>query len=265
MTTVRSRRAGRAAVRRRRGVAGVAVFLLGWELAGRSGAVDSALLPLASDSLARAARLATDEAFLADVGSTLLAAAIGLAVAIGVAVPAGTLLGTLPRVEAVLRPIIEFMRPIPSVALIPLALLVFTHELSSKVALVVYAASWPILVNTIYGLRDVDPLAQETLRGFGFGPVAVLWRVSLPSAAPFIATGIRLAAAITLILAISTEYIAGGAAGIGRFLIQASSGTDAMPDLVAVTLWTGFVGLLVNGLLVGVERRLFRWREAAGQ
>ncbi|MEV0616488.1 ABC transporter permease subunit [Nonomuraea sp. NPDC050404] len=110
----------------------------------------------------------------------------------------------------------------------------------------------------------MDPLAKETLRSFGFGAGSVLWRVSLPSAAPFIATGVRLAASIALILAISVEYIVGGSVGIGGFLIEASTGIgmDAMIDVIAVLIWSGVVGLVVNAVLARAERRLFRWRRA---
>ncbi|MEV0147400.1 MULTISPECIES: ABC transporter permease subunit [unclassified Nonomuraea] len=243
-----------------RHVTGVAVFLLVWELAGRTGLVS--WLPAASTSLARAAGLGADPAFLTDLASTLTAAVVGLPLAVLVAVPVGLLLGTVPVVEEMTRAIVEFLRPIPSVALIPLALFFFQPEINAKVALIVYAASWPILINTLYGVRDVDPVATETLRSFGFGSGAVILRVSLPSAAPFIFTGIRLAASVTLILAISVEYVVGGAGGIGAFLIQASTGigADAMVDVIATLIWAGLVGLVVNTLLLRAERRLFRWR-----
>ncbi|MEU8247676.1 ABC transporter permease [Nonomuraea sp. NPDC048916] len=245
-----------------RHVIGVAAFLLLWELAGRTGLLT--WLPTASDSLARVVGLAFDPAFLGDLLSTLTAAAIGLPLAVFVAVPIGLLLGTVPVVEEMTRAIVEFLRPIPSVALIPLALFAFQPEINAKVSLIVYAAAWPILINTLYGVRDVDPVATETLRSFGFGPGSVIIRVSLPSAAPFIFTGIRLAASITLILAISVEYFVGGSGGIGAFLIQASTGigSDAMVDVIATLVWAGAIGLAVNTVLQRAERRLFRWRFA---
>ncbi|MER6942576.1 ABC transporter permease subunit [Nonomuraea sp. NPDC000554] len=241
---------------------GVAAFLLVWEVVGRTGLVK--WLPTASDSLARAIGLAFEPEFLGDLVSTLTAAAIGLPLAVVVAVPVGLLLGTVPVVEEMTRAIVEFLRPIPSIALIPLALFIFQPEINAKVALIVYASSWPILINTLYGVRDVDPVATDTLRSFGFGSGAVVWRVSLPSAAPFIFTGIRLAASITLILAISVEYVVGGAGGLGAFLIQASTGigADAMIDVIATLVWAGAIGLVVNTLLLRAERRLFRWRNA---
>ncbi|MCF6475714.1 ABC transporter permease [Nonomuraea sp. MG754425] len=239
---------------------GVAGFLLIWQVIGMSGLFK--WLPPAADTLVRTVSLAADPVFLDDVLGTITAAAIGLPLAVLVAVPIGLLLGTVPVVEEMTRVFVEFLRPIPSVALIPLALFFFYPEINAKVALIVFAASWPILINTLYGVRDVDPLGKETLRSFGFGRGAVIWRVSLPSAAPFIATGVRLAASITLILAVSVEYIVGGSSGIGSFLIEASTGigADAMIDVIAALLWAGAIGLVVNIALVQAERRLFKWR-----
>jgi NitT/TauT family transport system permease protein len=232
------------------------------EAAGRLGLVSTTQFPLASTILLNAAQLATDTDFLADVGATFGGWALGLLLTVAVAVPAGLLLGSLPPLERALRPIIEFLRPIPSVALIPLAAFVFTDRLDMKLAMIMYASTWPILINTIYGLKEVDPVAKETLRAFGFGPMSVLWRVSLPSTAPFIATGIRVAATIALILAISTELLGGGSDGIGTFIVLAGSSPDGLTLIVAATVWAGVLGLVANGALVWGERRLFRWQTA---
>ncbi|MFI6508159.1 ABC transporter permease [Streptosporangium sp. NPDC050855] len=244
------------------GALGAAGLFCVLEAAGRTGLIDPAAFPLASTVLGRAASLLTDEAFLSDVASTLGVWASGLLITFAVAVPAGFLLGTSSQVERALRPILEFLRPIPSIALIPLALAVFSERFDMKVTLVVYAATWPVLINTMYGLKDVDPLAKETLRSFGFGRSAVLWRVSLPSTAPFIATGVRLASAIALIVAISTELIGGGNDGIGSYVLESAGSVDAVQYVTAAAIWAGVIGVLTNGLFVLVERRVFRWHTA---
>ncbi|RJL18870.1 ABC transporter permease [Bailinhaonella thermotolerans] len=244
-----------------RGAAGVAGLLIAWELVVRTGLVSDKLLPYASTVLVEAVRILGSAEFLTSVAGTMTAWAIGLLYAIAIAVPLGILLGSLPAVEIALRPIVEFLRPIPSVALIPVVTFFAPEALELKVVLIVFASSWPLLINTMYGLRDVDPLAKETLRSFGFGPLAVLYRVSLPSTAPFILTGVRLAAGVALILAISAELLGSGGEGIGIYTIRAGSGASL--DLVlAATLWTGMLGILINTLLVRAERRLFPWREA---
>ncbi|MEU4536771.1 ABC transporter permease [Streptosporangium sp. NPDC023825] len=244
------------------GALGVAGLFCVLEAAGRTGLIDPLAFPLISTVLGRAAALVVDGEFLSDVVSTLGVWATGLLITVVIAVPLGFLLGTLPRVESALRPIVEFLRPIPSIALIPLALVVFSDRFDMKVTLVVYAATWPILINTMYGLKDVDPLAKETLRSFGFGRPAVLWRVSLPSTAPFIATGVRLASAIALIVAISAELLGGGADGIGSYVLESAGGVDATEYVIAAAIWAGVIGLVTNGLFVSAERRLFRWHTA---
>jgi NitT/TauT family transport system permease protein len=109
-------------------------------------------------------------------------------------------------------------------------------------------------------VAEVDPVAKETLRVFGFGRVAVLCLVSLPSAAPFIATGVRLAAAVALILAVGTEILSGFGDGLGVFIAQAQQAPDGTVDVLAGMVWAGVLGLLTNAALVRGERRLFRWR-----
>jgi NitT/TauT family transport system permease protein len=160
------------------------------------------------------------------------------------------------------RPVVEFLRPIPSVALVPLVLLLTRSDVRMEVAVIIYAAVWPVLINTLYGVREVDPLAQDTLRSYGFGPLDVLRRVTLPSAAPFIMTGIRLAASTALIVAVAVELNGGRTNGIGVFLIQAESGGGDISVMIASILWVGVLGLIINALLVATERRLFRWHHA---
>ncbi|MEU5861972.1 ABC transporter permease [Nonomuraea sp. NPDC047529] len=245
------------------GVAGVAGVLVLTEIAGRAGLVDPGVLPYTSDVLAAAAGLAGDSGFHAQVLATLGACAAGLLIAIALAVPAGLLLGTVPVVERSARPLVEFLRPIPSVSLIPLAMFLFPDSADAKTSLIVYTCCWPLLVNTMYGLADVDPQAKETLRSFGFGPLAVVLRVSLPSAAPFVATGVRISVGVTLIVAVSVELIAGGD-GIGTFLLQAGT-ANHVDRVLAGTLWAGLLGLAANLMVTSAERRLFRWHHARAE
>ncbi|MDA0635404.1 ABC transporter permease [Nonomuraea sp. MCN248] len=244
-----------------RRVTGALAFVALVEIAGRAGAAE--FLPPASEILQRAGSLLADQAFRAHAGTSVLAWAIGLAVAALVAVPLGVLFGSVPLIDAATRAIVEFLRPIPSVALIPLVALLIGTGLQLRITLVVYAAVWPILYNTMYGLRAVDPVARESLRSYGFGRLSVLWWVSLPSAAPFIMTGFRLATGVALILTVSTEIVAGRGEGIGVFIYFAGIAVPArMDDILAGVVWVGLFGVAVNALLVSAERRLFRWHHA---
>jgi NitT/TauT family transport system permease protein len=242
-----------------RGTIGVAGVVAVAELVSRAGLADRTTLPPASTVLLRAAEFFGDTEFLTAVGSTLEAWVLGLLLATVVAVAVGIALSTTPWLNRATRVLVEFMRPIPSVALIPLAIVSFSSITESKVSLVFYSACWPILINTLYALRDVDPLAKETLRSFGFGKAAILLRVSLPSAAPFVATGVRISAAVGLVVVVSFELVAGNGEGIGGYLLQTQSG-GGRPDLMlAGAIWAGVLGALINVGLVALERRAFRW------
>jgi len=245
-----------------RGVIGLLALFTIAEVISRSGIVDEVFLPPTSVVLVRVAELLVDPAFLGAVLATLQAWAIGLAICIVVSVTLGVLLGSSPSAYSASRAVIEFLRPIPSVALIPLAILVLGNDAEMKIALIVFSTSWPVLFNTIYGMHDVDPIAKLTAKSFGRGRLATLWEVSLPSATPFIFTGIRIAASVALIVAISAELLAGASDGLGRWILDASA-TGNRPDLVyAATIITGLLGLAINGLLVVIERHFLSWQPA---
>ncbi|MHC3469685.1 ABC transporter permease [Streptomyces sp. 7R007] len=264
-------RPGRLRVRQDRwlGVLGVLVAFGVCEVVGRAGLVRRGYLPPASEVLARAVELAGDASFLSEVGVTLRAWALGLGLAIALAVPLGLLLGSVPVVDSAVRVIVEFLRPLPSVALIPLVSLLLGTGTETEVTLITYASVWPILFNTVYGLGETDPLARETLRAFGFGRLSVLLHVELPGTAPFIAAGIRISAAVALILAVATELLSGFGEGLGIFIAQAGLSTDGTRDVLAGVVWAGTLGLVVDAALVRCERRLFPWtperRASAGR
>jgi NitT/TauT family transport system permease protein len=251
--------AARAPSRTIRGLIGAAAVFAVLEALTRAELVSPTYLPPASTVLLTTGRLLVDREFLVNVGGTLLAWTLGIVVATAIAVPVGVVLGSSRRSYQAATAAIEFLRPIPSVALIPLAILLIGRGLDLRVALIAYASTWPILINTIYGIRDVDPVARDTARAFGFGRLEVLWRVSLPSAAPFAYTGLRISAAIALILAVSTELIAGGGPGIGTWML-ANSGAGVPRELLyAAIVVSGLLGLALNGAMVAGERRLFAW------
>jgi NitT/TauT family transport system permease protein len=240
-----------------RGLVGLIGFLALWELISRTGLVRADFLPPPSQVGVRLVELIIDRGFVADVVATLLAWAIALAIATVVAVPVGLVLGQVPLLRRSTQSLVEFLRPIPSVALIPLVLILLGNGPQSKITLAVYAAVWPILFNTVYALGEIDPQRIEAARSFGLGRGAVLRRVALPSAAPFVMTGIRLSAAVALIVVVTTELIAGGrGGGLGQFIAVSRSGGGAMDVVLAGALTAGIIGYLVN---IGLERAQSHW------
>ena len=246
----------------RRACSGAAGILLAFglaQLALWAAGASQAVFPLPSTVLSGTVDVLRDGSFWTATVQTLTSWAEGLGIAAGLGVTAGLLLGTLPWAEYAVRPLVEFLRPVPSVILLPLVLLIVQDSHGTEVALIAFAAVWPVLLNTVYGIGEVDPLAVQTLRSFGFGPAAVAWRVSLPSAAPFIATGVRIAASVAFVVAIAVELIGSGMNGIGNYLVQQEGGTAGVVPLLALAVLSGLLGLLINAVLAGAERRAFRW------
>ncbi|MEB3369294.1 ABC transporter permease [Saccharopolyspora mangrovi] len=242
-----------------RGLLGLLGFLLLWEAFSRSGLVDPQYFPPPTVVLTRFVELLGDPSFLLDLIASVLAWAIALGISIAIAVPAGLLLGSVRSIRVATRAIIEFLRPIPSVALIPLAIVLVGSGPETKITLAVYAAVWPILFNTIYALDEVDPVMVDTARSFGFGRARTMFTVLLPNAAPFVLTGIRMSASVALILVVSTEFLAGGGSGLGSFVLDASTGAGRMDLVLAGTIVAGIVGYLINEALETVHKRGLAW------
>ncbi|GAA1400288.1 ABC transporter permease [Pseudonocardia kongjuensis] len=253
-----ARPTGSAPGRRLLPLAGVAVAIGIFELAPRAGLVDDRFLPPASAMFAALGRLLGDGAGLwIPVAQTLQGWALGLGLALVLALPLGILIGSVFLLFMASRSIVEFLRPIPSVALIPLAVLVFGAGLESKVFLAAWAATWPILLQTLYGVRDVDPVATETARSFGVSRRERLLRVTLPSALPYVVTGVRISSAVALILVVTAELVL-GAPGLGQEIniARQSAAVDTMYALIIVT---GLIGWGLNAGLARIEARLLAW------
>jgi NitT/TauT family transport system permease protein len=228
------------------------------ELLTRAELVTPNYLPPASEILGETVLLFGRSTFWSAFWATIQACLIGLGLATLVGVPLGLVLGLSKWAHKAAITIVELLRPIPSVALIPLAILVWGRGTEMKVALIVYACIWPILFNTIYGTNQVDPIGADTARVFGMGRAKTTLRVHLPAASPFIFTGVRIAASVALILAVSTEIVAGGANGLGIQLELARNFGDLKLSY-AFTIVTGLVGLAMHFVFEAIERRRFAW------
>ena len=256
--------AGRTWSRRRADLAikagGVLAVLAAMELCSRLGVLPRDWFPPVSSMYAEFFRLVVEQPLWVEIGRTLRAWAVGIGLATLLAVPCGVLIGSSPAAYRMARVVIEFCRPIPSVALIPLAVLVYGTGLQMKVFLITFATFWPLLFQTIYGVQDVDPVARDTARAYGLGPAARFRVITMPSAAPYIATGLRIAAAIGLVLAVTSELV-GGATGLGRAIAVAQS-ADNVTLMYALIITTGLLGLTLNSVFAAVERRALRWHPA---
>ena len=195
------------------------------------------------------------------LGHTLTAWALGMLLTVALGVLLGVALGLSRPADAAARVVVDFLRPVPSVALIPVAVLIFGIGLRMQLMLIVFACVWPVLFNVRYGVRSVDPLLVDTARVAGLSKVAVIRRVVLPWALPAIFTGVRIASSIALVLAVSSEMIT-GSPGLGKIIVDAdSAGNFALA--YAGALVTGVFGFLLNLGLISLDRRLLPWSVAA--
>ncbi|MEV7283262.1 ABC transporter permease [Streptomyces sp. NPDC093252] len=242
------------------GAAGLAAFLAVGEALPRLGLVSTDYFPPPSDIAGALGEEFGDPAFWSALGDTLTGWVLGLALASGAGILVGLLLTLVPFLRRATASTIEFLRPIPSVALIPLAVLLYGSELRSVLLLVVYASFWQILLQVLYGVQDVDPVADETARSYGLGTWARVRHVTWPTALPYVMTGIRLAAAVALVLAITAELVI-GAPGLGS-LIAVAQASQAVPDMYALITVTGVLGLLINVGARAVERRALAWHQS---
>jgi ABC-type nitrate/sulfonate/bicarbonate transport system permease component len=242
------------------GIAGILGFLLTWELIPRLGLLEARFLPPASEVLAGLAVDVQLTAFWGAAGETLVAWFIGLAAAVLLAVGAGFVVGSSQFLRRFTNSTVEFLRPIPSVALIPLAVLLFGVKIESSLMLIIYASFWQIFIQVLYGVADVDNVAMQTARSYGLNTAARVRHVVFPTALPYLMTGIRLAASVALILAITAELVI-GSPGLGREIALAQSG-GAISGMYALILATGLIGVLINLLMRFIERKTLSWHSS---
>jgi ABC-type nitrate/sulfonate/bicarbonate transport system permease component len=227
------------------------------EVVPRLGLVSRDFLPPASEILRTLGHEMAGRELWTALGETMRAWAIGLGIAFVLAVAVGMLIETIPGARAATVSTIEFLRPIPSVALIPLATLLYGADLGSSLLLVVYAAFWQVLIQVLYGIADVDPVARETARSYRLGRWSTFRRLVWPTALPYVMTGLRLAAAVAFILAVTAELVIGGP-GLGREIQLAQSG-GAVATVYALITVAGCVGVVVNLAVRALERRVLAW------
>jgi ABC-type nitrate/sulfonate/bicarbonate transport system permease component len=242
------------------GLLGIISFLGLWELVPWAGIVDPRFLPPASEVVAALVGDLGLGGFWVAVGQTMQAWAIGLAVSVVLAVVLGFVVGSSGFLRRVTNSTVEFLRPIPSVALIPLAVLLFGVKIESSLMLIIYASFWQIFIQVLYGVADVDNVAMQTAKSYGLNSLARVRHVVFPTALPYLMTGIRLAAAVALILAVTAGLVI-GSPGLGREIALAQSG-GAISGMYALVLATGLIGVVINLAMRQVERRTLSWHSS---
>ncbi len=193
----------------------------------------------------------------APIKDTLTVWMLGLLIAVAIGITWGIAIGTNRIVAACSRVVVSFLRPIPSVALIPVAILAAGLGLEMVLILVTFAAIWPVLFNAMYGVRDIPEQYLDTSKALGHSRTATLFRVTIVAALPSITTGIRISAGIALVVTMSTELIT-GIGGLGGYVLN-SRISGQIANAYAGLLVGGILGVLVNLVFQLVQRRLLAW------
>lgn len=239
------------------GLGAVIAVIAAWELAARTGLLPSVAFPAASEVFFRLASLLIEGRFWTAVGQTVGAAALGLLIVCLIAVPLGIAVGRIPWIDRSTLLVIEFLKPIPPVALLPLALLFWGPTLTMKVFLVVMGAVWPMMVQVAYGARGLEGTQLDLSRSYRLGRWRTLRYIVLPTLLPFGLTGLRVSASIAIVVAVVAELI-GGAPGMGREIALAQNAAD-LPSMYAYILATGLLGLAVNAVFILAGKPLLFW------
>jgi ABC-type nitrate/sulfonate/bicarbonate transport system permease component len=260
--TPRSPGPGRLALRYGLRIAVLAAALGLWQGLSAAGVIRRDEFP----SMTQTATALWDQASTATlwtaVGQTLEGWAIGLALGAAAALLIGTLIATSGFAYRSVIGVIEFFKAIPVIAILPIGLVLWGATLTMKFALVAFAVFWPLVIQVCYGVRSIDPVVRDTATVLHVRGPRKFAVVIVPSAAPFIATGLRVAAAVALVVDIIAELIGGGT-GIGeRILLAENAGPDAYPTMYAYIVVAGVLGVLLAGCFTIAERYTLHWHES---
>ncbi|WP_051795215.1 ABC transporter permease [Streptomyces sp. NRRL S-87] len=239
----------------------VAALLLLWEAAPRLGLVDRTFLPPFSEVARAWWGLAADGQLGENTRASLVRSLAGFGIAVGVAVPLGLLIGWYRPVADLLGPLLEVFRNTAALALLPVFVLLLGIGETSKISLIVYACTWPVLLNTISAVRTADPTLVKLARSMDLSTPRLFLKVILPASVPTVFTGVRLAGSVSILVLVAAEMI-GAKAGLG-YLINAAQFNFAIPQMYAGIVTISVIGLVFNQVLVSVERRLTAWRVPA--
>jgi NitT/TauT family transport system permease protein len=252
---VRARPTRRARARRLRGLVGVAAAFAVWGLLTALGALSPQDLPSIGAVASSFGHSWHD--LLSSAGTTLESLLIGLAVASVAGATLGIAVGLSTWADAFTDVIVRMARPLPSLALIPIAILVAGLSTTMTAGLVAFAAFWPVFINSRYAARQVEPRLLDAGRALGLGRAGLIARVIVPSAAPAVATGIRISAGVATVVTVSVELVA-GTGGLGGYVLSAEQG-GATADIYAGIIVGGILGWLINRVFAVATRRAFAW------
>lgn len=238
----------------------VAFFAI-WHVASSQGWINPAVFPPLDAIVSAFWRGFTQGTLGADLAISLQRSGLAFAAAVVVAVPLGLFMGQIRAVDRALDPILQLFRQTSALALYPVFILLLGLGELSKVFVIFWATTFPLLLSTIGGVKEVDPKLIEMARVYGASRLSVFTRVVLPGALPSIFVGLRLSATMALLMLIASEMI-GANQGVGFQVMNAQFNFQIPLMFAAIFLLAG-LGLLANYTIVTLQRRLCRWSDAS--
>ncbi|MGA2290703.1 ABC transporter permease [Bradyrhizobium sp.] len=229
-----------------------------WEIAPRAGWTDPTFLPPLSDVLGAGWELALNGQLYEHVAASLFRALSGFLISVVVVIPLGLAIGWYQRLGQTLSQLIEVLRNTAPLALLPVFILLLGIGEVSKVTMVIYSCAWPLLLNTIAAVKQVDPLLIKSARTMGATPLQLFAKVILPASLPTIFVGVRLASAAAMLVLVASEMV-GAKAGLGYLIIYGQY-SFLIPQMYFGIIAITAMGLSFNAALEGLERRFTRWR-----
>ena len=239
-------------------VAVAAGLLVLWQLAANAGLISPVFFPGPDRSFGALWEQMQEAEFWVAFAETLRRMALGFLSATLVGIASGAAIGLSPALRTYLTPTLEFIRPLPASAIIPVFVLVLGLNDTMVVAVIAFASLWPVLLATVHGFATIEPRLLEVSRLLGLSRLELVTKIALPNAMPDIFAGIRLALTVSLILAVVAEMLS-GTVGLGHNIMMAARAFRSA-DLYAGIVVLGAVGFLSNAVLERVEAHVLRWR-----
>lgn len=191
--------------------------------------------------------------------ATLGLFAVGFVIAAVVGVVLGLLMGTVPQIDDLMNPLVEFIRPMPKAALVPVLILFLGLGAPMKITSISLASVFPILINTVQGVRSIDPVLIATGRTFGWSRARITTRIVLPATLPYIAAGLRISVGLALLMTVLSEMLA-GTGGLGAVILE-NQRSFRIRQMYAWLVLLAVIGLVINWGMASAERRLAPWLE----
>jgi NitT/TauT family transport system permease protein len=238
----------------------IIIFLLIWEVAPRIGLVNILFISPPSVVFASMVNLILSGELIHQVVSSLIRVSLGFGLALLVALPLGFVLGGwFKEIETSVNPLLQILGQANPFTLFPVFMALLGIGEISKIAIIYWVCQWPVLFNTITGIKNVDPLLIKVARTAGLSKLEMFWKVLLPASLPTVFTGIRMGAAFAFFMLIGAEMI-GAHSGLGFMIIQAQA-TFQIPKMYAGIVTVALLGIAINLIMLELEKRSMKWKE----